>query len=897
MLSTLSALPESLQTTLDDPHMLHAAVVHLPAALAVFGIPIVLAALVLNTRSVYARAMGVACYLLLAVTAYIAVQTGETASEQLPNTLPAELWEGVTRHEELAEKVAWFALVTAGLMALSFLRNRVAGLSALGLAVVSGLATLVWVVQTGHQGGSLVYRDGIGAPALVIETRRTDGASEVAPEVLTAAAVLEEPLPTPIRYSDHVEPIFRDYCVACHNTKDAEGGLDLTDSSQIAIGGEKQGPAALPGFPQSSPIIGFVKGALNPRMPKDELPLGDREIQILEQWIREGARVDNVAPSESGVAIAAPSRAGGSLLMQFIARRVGEEHGELRRLDPDEARQVRYAFLSEEGVPAEGTERVDSFHLYERHALRRLRRELRLTLVDHPAGPPSADGLDHPVDQFVASRLTDAGLSYPDTVCTDAAFLRRAYLDLLGVVPTVEEIQAFAARSDVNKRSRLIDELLTRDAPYAENWVPFWEDALCSTQGSIPEQELVDRELDERGDYERWIYDAFEANMPYDLWVTELLDPAMPAHPEHYVLRTERMDIISSASNTAQVFMGTAMKCASCHNHFSNSEWTQNRFLGFAGFFADTDLELVRCDRYTNTFVPTSFIFDLPQMNSVIPKSQDQRIARLAELLIDPTNPRFARTLVNRIWRRLIGEGLSEPVDDYRASRPPSHPALLEWLAYDFMINGYDIKHVLRRVMTSRTYQLPYDAALVETFDVGNAEAPRYFRSPHLRRLSAEQVVDSVRRALGGSWDGEARLYRNDDVTPFRKALGRTTTRNEVMTSRPDDLAVVQGLEFLNSPEYHAYIYESPHVQALAPTLLREGVTPAFIEDIYLRALSRRPSEAETVVMSAYLDEAIGGRRPRPGQAIAPRLVERSAQAIGDVFWVLFSGAEFQYIS
>ena len=143
------------------------------------------------------------------------------------------------------------------------------------------------------------------------------------------------------------------------------------------------------------------------------------------------------------------------------------------------------------------------------------------------------------------------------------------------------------------------------------------------------------------------------------------------------------------------------------------------------------------------------FPFDLPSAPSEVPQQIDQRLHRVAQLLVDPANPRFAKTIVNRLWKRYLGLGLFEPQDDFRLDQPPSHLELLAWLADDFMRNGYDLKHTIRLILTSRTYQLKYNPELGDHFDVNKTEQlARYYRSPSLRRLTAEQLLDSIKVAM-----------------------------------------------------------------------------------------------------------------------------------------------------
>lgn len=489
------------------------------------------------------------------------------------------------------------------------------------------------------------------------------------------------------------------------------------------------------------------------------------------------------------------------------------------------------------------------------------RRALRLTLVAPPPSPPAASGpAFNEIDRFVTAKWREAGLSEAQrspAVCGDEAFLRRAYLDVIGVIPTIEESRRFLDDASSDKRAKLVDELLARSTDYADHWTPFWEDALGSShvqlQGGVPT----------RGSYRKWINDSFKANKPFDVLAAELIDTAMPGakKPEiaeantrksriSYIRNETHTDTLQSAAAVAQVFMGTGMKCASCHNHFENDEWTQARVLGFAGLFCDKDLELIRCEKRSGKFAAAAFPFELPGAPADVPTDEASRLRRAAQLLTDPTNPRFAKAIVNRLWKRYMGLGLFEPVDDFRLSVPPSHPELLDWLAYDFMSSGYDIKHTMRLILTSRTYQLKYDPALEDHFDVAKKTEPRCFRSPSLRRLTAEQVVDSIRVAATQRLDPASRLYLRNESTALSRALGKPASRNEISTLRPDDAAVVQALELLNGEELGGLVYSSAILGGGAAT------EEDRVNSLYRAVLTRAARAEESALAVEYLRSA-----------------------------------------
>jgi uncharacterized membrane protein len=506
-----------------------------------------------------------------------------------------------------------------------------------------------------------------------------------------------------------------------------------------------------------------------------------------------------------------------------------------------------------------------------------LRRAIRLASL--PAAPPvpaTTTSANNEVDHFITAKWRDAKLpeaTTPPALCDDQTFARRAYLDLIGVIPTIEELDRFLTDTTPDKRDRLIDELLARDSDYADHWTPFWEDALGSSyanlQGGVPT----------RGNYRQWINDSFKSNKPFDLFAAELIDTRMPGakKPEigdangkkskvAYIRNETHTDTLQSAAAVAQVFLGTSVKCASCHNHFENDEWPQKRALAYSSLFAAQDLELIRCEQKTGESIAAAFCFDIPGAPKDIPPDEPGRLHRAAQLITDPLNPRFAKSIVNRLWKRYLGLGLVEPTDDFRADTLPTHPELLDWLAHDLATHDFNLKRTIRLILTSRTYQFRYDPSLEDHFDVAKKTDPRYFRSPALRRLTAEQVVDSIRLAADQKPDPKSRLYHVNESTALSRSLGKPASRNEISTNRADDAAVVQSLELLNGEEFAALIYSAAILDDTLPDPNRsaqaagqystENQLSLHIAALYKAVLSREPTSQELSSAREYVGSA-----------------------------------------
>lgn len=550
---------------------------------------------------------------------------------------------------------------------------------------------------------------------------------------------------------------------------------------------------------------------------------------------------------------------------------------------------LRLADLSERRnspVASSSETLLDRYTLVEEGHVPRMRRDLRKRWIPKAPDIPQIDDLSNPIDAFIVARAKADGVDYVFAPTSDANFLQRAYADLIGAVPPLEAIHSFLREKGLDARSTLIDELLARDEDYAANWVPFWEDALCSS----PTQENI-IPMGVRGDFRPLIYGAFLENKPFDTWVTQLLDPYDTNNPSTYIIRGSRVELIQSASNVAQVFLGTGMKCAGCHNHFDNAEWTQSRFLEFVGYFNGDDLELIRCEQPTGQMLPAKFPWDIPGIDISTPTGEDKLFARpskVARLITDPANPRFTHSIINRLWKRYMGLGFYEPADDFREDTYISHPELLDWLANDLILHNYDLKHTIRLILNSQTYQQKYDPTLEDHFSLASPNEKRYFQSPQLRRLWTEQLIDSIHAATNTPWQGDARTFHDDEITAFMAALGRPQSRDEVSTYRLNQMGIVSGLELLNSEEYHALIYDSPRVKSMAQGWKAGRRQMAEIAStLYLSFFGRLPTEEETRATQEYLLEA---------DLDASMPIEVYENAVGDIAWALSTSPEFQYI-
>jgi len=398
-----------------------------------------------------------------------------------------------------------------------------------------------------------------------------------------------------------------------------------------------------------------------------------------------------------------------------------------------------------------------------------------------PGVPPVAwRGWTSPPDRIVAAHLRERGAGQPSLV-SDAVFARRAYLDIWGLLPTPDEWQSFVSDRSPDKRSTLVARLLADEEKYAEHWISFWNDLLRNDEGVNYFSEDAGRRS-----ITAWLLGALRANLPYDDFVSALLNPASPGDPEGFLIgvnwRGERSAAVTpwmqASQNAAQIFLGVNLKCAACHDSFVN-RWALKDSYALASYFApESRLQLFRCDTAQDAYAEPSFLY--PELNRA-PASDSlaDRRAAAAAIFTDSRNGRLARTIVNRLWQRLLGAGLVA-VTDEMDGRPWS-PVLLDWLAADFVAHDYDMKHLIGQIVLSRAYQMPSVARAAEPVARGYV-----FAGPEVRRLTAEQFGDAI-GSITGEW-GISRLSIPAPIVPA--SLTKPTATGATAAARGEGAGV-----------------------------------------------------------------------------------------------------------
>lgn len=495
-------------------------------------------------------------------------------------------------------------------------------------------------------------------------------------------------------------------------------------------------------------------------------------------------------------------------------------------------------------------------------------------LPRRPTLPPVSDGRSHPIDRIVDAYFAANDITRTDLV-DDATFLRRVSLDLTGQLPVSSLLEAFVKSKDANKRNRLVQLMLGDSVAYADHWITFWNDLLRNDYRGTG---FIDGG---RKQITGWLYEALLTNKPYDQFVRELISPTPES--EGFIkgikwrgrVNASQVPPLQFAQNVSQVFLGINLKCASCHDSFIN-DWKLADAYGLAAIISDQPLEIHRCDKPTGKMVSAAFIF--PELGSIEPSQpREQRLATLSQLLTDEQNGRLARTIVNRLWDRLLGRGIVHPVDIM--SNAPWSEDLIDYLAVDLVDHGYDLKRTLAHIVTSDVYQ-----SVTVPSEREVAEDAYRFRGPVARRLTAEQFQDAVWSLTGGTPNKAAAKFGFRGDRPIRaslvesnlltRALGRPN-REQVVTTRPAELTTLQALDLTNGDVLAKQL--STTAEQMANQFAKD--TPEHIvSQLYRHGLLREPNDGELAAGKALLGEQI------------------SAAGIADLYWAVLMLPEFQMI-
>ena len=657
---------------------------------------------------------------------------------------------------------------------------------------------------------------------------------------------------------------------------------------------EGRGRRLFYGAPDRSLLLLKASGQI-PHGGGVRLSTSSESFSLLAEWIRQGGTFDGETAPKLVSFEVQPERGA-------IQRQAGQQLKALARYSDGSVRDVTGMALyeSNDRAMAEVSERglVKILDIVGNVAVMvRYQAKVAVYSASVPLGVPVANlpGPKNFVDEHVFANLTALGIP-PSAVCDDATFLRRVTLDIGGRLPTEAESTAFLASTDIDKRDKVIDEVL-RSPDYADFFANKWTALLKNRRDDS--SDIVSNFA-----FHAWVRDSLLANKPYDQFVRELLAATGTVIGNPPVAWYKRVkEPKQQLEDVAQLFLGVRMQCAQCHHH-PFERWSQDDYYSLAAFFSQVgrkpsstrgeDLIFHKRGIAVANNMKTGVPLKPAALGDAMPEitaDEDPRL-RLADWMGAGNNPFFAKSLVNRYWKHFFQRGLIEPEDDIRDTNPPTNPALLAALEKHFIDSGFDLKELVRVITRSRTYQfseVPNEHNLVDRQNYS-----RYYP----RRLQAEVLLDAIDSLAGTQTDftnlppGTRAVGLPDNSynlsSPFLRVFGRPEGESVCECERVQSSSLAQSLHLINAPDIKAKL-ASPTGRA---ERLSKEATPieAKIRELYLAAFSREPRPQELKTAIDYLTEA---GVTADGQPIDAQKVGR--ENFQDLIWALMNTKEFLF--
>ena len=496
----------------------------------------------------------------------------------------------------------------------------------------------------------------------------------------------------------------------------------------------------------------------------------------------------------------------------------------------------------------------------------------------------------NPIDEKNLAKLQALRIP-PSPDAGDAAFLRRAYLDATGTLPPADQVEAFLNDHDPEKRVKLVDRLL-KSPEYVDYWAYKWSDLFL-----VSSQKLLAPAM---WSFYRFVRRSVADNLPWDQLaravVTAKGDTLQNGAANFFVLHRDPIELTET---TSMAFLGMSLMCARCHNH-PMEKWTQDQYYGMANLFARVRLKdggaagdvAVVADTEGEIRHPRKGIVMAPQPldDKALPLDwRGDRREAFADWLARPDNPYFARAAVNRVWRNFFGRGLIEPEDDLRATNPPSDEPLMDWLVSDFLAHHYDVKHLIRTIMTSAAY------ARSSMPVAGNETDSKFLSHYPVKRLPAEVLLDAIARVTEvptpfpgypGGWRS-LQLPDSKVQSTFLDSFGRPERVNTCSCERSSEPSMSQALHLANGATINDKLRNAQ--SAVAKAFDAKQTDAAIIDGLFRAALTRRPTDAEkTRLLKVLADSTTGLSDPK---AVA----EARRQAVEDLYWATLTGNEFLF--
>jgi mono/diheme cytochrome c family protein len=760
------------------------------------------------------------------------------------------------------------------------------------LIAAGGQDGIVYVVKS--DGKLLTKLDGTGSAGILPasgvmvgrETRRQDASAPRASNIAASPSFVRDVLPA----------LAKAGCMSgsCHAKAEGQNGFKLSvfsydpKSDYAEIVKEARGRRVFPAAPSESLLL-LKPTASVEHGGGERFEAGSETYKLLVDWIRGGMIYQHTnEPALLSISVEPRERAYRKKATQQLrvqARYADGSKRDVTALADFVANEKEIAQVSDDGVVRVGTLSGESVIVARYMGFVDASRVTIPTDRTLPNERYAKLPVNDFIDEMAYAQFRKLGL-FPSELCSDSEFLRRSSLDTIGVLPTPEEARAFLANTSSDKRARWIEHLLAHPA-YGDYWANKWADLLRPNPDRAGVKSIY--VLDQ------WLREQFRNNKPYDQFVREILLVEGSNHRDGAaVIYRDRREPTELTTSFSQLFLGTRMECAKCHHH-PNEKWSQSDFYQFAAFFGPVKQKgtglspPISGGAETFYFAPGRAVMHPVTDEVMSPRPPDGPLVNvstnidprraLADWLTNPKNPFFARAAVNRIWASFFGRGFVQPVDDFRVSNPASNELLLNALAADFVKHNYDLKDLMRTILSSRLYQL---SSIPNEF---NSTDTKNFSRSYRRRLPAEVLLDAVTDVTDvpdeftGCPPGTRAIqtWSYKVKSQFMDAFGRPNSSSDCPCERDARTSVVQSLHMMNSRALQSKLSST---EGRARKLADSKMSPEeIVTELYLTTFSRLPAEDELKTAAAAY--------------VVPETTRRTATE--DVLWALVNSAEFVF--
>ena len=736
----------------------------------------------------------------------------------------------------------------------------------------------------------VAVKDGVAVPVADGQAKLT---AKVRSQIATAeVTVVGQSRPVEVSFRNQVQGVLaKAGCNsgACHGAAAGKNGFKLSlrgydaDADWFAITRQARGRRIVPSDPGRSLLLLKPTGAL-PHKGGVRFEVDSPDYNIIAAWIAAGApapkdndpRLDRLEVVPAGVVLKP-----GDTQRLLVRAHYTDGHSD------DVTRWVKFTSSDESVARVDQSGRVKIMGAGEGVVSGWFASRIVVATITVPfTQSVAADAFANAprrnfIDDLALGKLKRLNLP-PSSRAGDAEFLRRAFIDTIGMLPTVDETRAFLADGAPDKRDRLIESLLARPE-FVDYWTSKWSDLLLVNTEKLPPPAMWS--------YYRWIRSQVAENTPWDQFARRIVTAAgntlENGAANFFALHKDPLEM---SETTSQAFLGMSITCAHCHNH-PLEKWTNDQYYGMANLFSRVKVKNADGEGNLTVFPTTEGELVQPRTGRPQPPrpldgeaipleaTADRRLA-LADWLTAPENPYFSRAITNRVWANFLGVGLVEAVDDVRLTNPPSNAELLSALAKHLVDNHYDLKSLMRVILQSETYQRS-SQTLAE-----NAADRRFYSRYFPRRMRAEVLLDAISQVSGTPTDfkGYALGWRalqlpdSNVDSYFLKSFGRPQRLLTCECERTNEPSMVQVLHITNGDTINQKLAaKGSHVDQL---LAAKAPDDKIVDDAYLSALSRLPTDAEKQQLISELGQT-------------PAAEKRAA--VEDLYWSLLSSKEFLF--